>query len=49
MTKKEKAAERFLYNANYDEEILVDISRCNDSCHEFNQINLPTERHRTKY
>lgn len=43
MTEKEKAAAGFLYNANYDEEILADISRCNDLCHEFNQIK-PSDR-----
>ena len=43
MTEKEKAAAGYLYNANYDEEILADISRCNDLCHEFNQLK-PSER-----
>ncbi|MBQ9948391.1 MAG: sugar O-acetyltransferase [Oscillospiraceae bacterium] len=38
MTEKEKAAAGYLYNANYDPEILSDIARCNDLCHEFNQI-----------
>ena len=38
MTKK--AAVGYLYNANYDEEILNEINRCNDLCHEFNQIKL---------
>lgn len=40
MTEKEKAAAGFLYNANYDEKILADISRCGDLCHAFNQIKL---------
>ena len=43
MTEKEKAAAGYLYNANYDEEILADISRCSDLCHEFNQLK-PSER-----
>lgn len=43
MTEKEKAAAGYLYNANYDEDILADISRCNDLCHEFNQIK-PSNR-----
>lgn len=43
MTEKEKAAAGYLYNANYDEEILADISRGNDLCHEFNQLK-PSER-----
>lgn len=38
MTEKEKRDKGFLYNANYDEEILSEINRCNDLCHEFNQI-----------
>ena len=43
MTEKEKAAAGYLYNANYDEEILNEISRCNDLCHKFNQIK-PSDR-----
>ena len=43
MTEKEKAAAGYLYNANYDEEILKEISRFNDLCHEFNQIK-PSDR-----
>ena len=43
MTEKEKAAAGYLYNANYDPEILSDIARCNDLCHEFNQIK-PSDR-----
>ena len=38
MTEKEKAAAGYLYNANYDKEILAEISRCNDLCCEFNQL-----------
>ena len=43
MTEKEKRDRGFLYNANYDEEILNEINRCNDFCHEFNQIK-PSDR-----
>ena len=43
MTEKEKALAGFLYNANYDDEILEDIGRCNDLCFEFNQIK-PSDR-----
>lgn len=45
MTEKEKAAAGYLYNANYDKEILKDISACNDLCFEFNQLK-PSERER---
>ncbi len=43
MTEKEKAAAGYLYNANYDEEILTEIGRCNDLCYEFNQLK-PSDR-----
>lgn len=43
MTEKEKAAAGYLYNANYDKEILSEISRCNDLCYEFNKIK-PSDR-----
>lgn len=43
MTEKEKAALGYLYNANYDEDILADIARANDLCYEFNQIK-PSDR-----
>lgn len=43
MTEKEKRDQGFLYNANYDDEILSEISKCNDLCHEFNQIK-PSDR-----
>ncbi len=45
MTEKEKRDRGLLYNANYDEEILEEISRCADLCHEFNQIK-PSDRKR---
>lgn len=43
MTEKEKAAAGYLYNPNYDKELLEEISKCNDLCHEFNQIK-PSDR-----
>ncbi len=43
MTEKEKRDAGLPYNANYDEEILAEISHCNDLCHEFNQIK-PSDR-----
>ncbi|MBE6582631.1 MAG: sugar O-acetyltransferase [Ruminococcaceae bacterium] len=43
MTEKEKAALGFLYDANFDEDILSSISRTNDLCHKFNQIT-PSDR-----
>lgn len=43
MTEKEKRDNGYLYNANYDEEILADINYCNDLCHEFNMIK-PSNR-----
>ena len=43
MTEKEKAQAGYLYNANYDPEIISDIHRCNDLCYEFNQIR-PSDR-----
>ena len=43
MTEREKAALGYLYNANYDKEILADISRCNDICFEFNKLR-PSDR-----
>ncbi len=38
MTEKEKRDSGFLYNANYDEELLSEIALCNDLCHEFNML-----------
>lgn len=43
MTEKEKRALGYLYNANYDSEIVAEINYCNDLCHEFNQIK-PSDR-----
>lgn len=43
MTEREKAAAGYLYNANYDKEILLDIAKCSDLCFEFNKIK-PSDR-----
>lgn len=43
MTEREKAAAGYLYNANYDNEILDVIGKCNDLCYEFNKIK-PSNR-----
>lgn len=43
MTEKEKRDAGWLYNANYDEALLSEISYCNDLCHAFNQLR-PSER-----
>lgn len=43
MTEKEKAAAGYLYNANYDEEIVAEIEACNDLCFAFNQLK-PSDR-----
>ncbi len=38
MTEKEKRDLGYLYNANYDKELLDEIAYCNDLCHEFNAL-----------
>lgn len=38
MTEKEKRDAGYLYNANYDAEIIEEINRCNDLCYDFNQL-----------
>ena len=43
MTEKEKAAAGYLYDNNYDEELMAEIMRCNDLCFAFNQIK-PSDR-----
>lgn len=47
MTEKEKRALGYLYNANYDEEIVAEINACNDLCHEFNQIKPSAREEQT--
>lgn len=39
MTEKEKARLGLLYDANYDEELLVERRRCKELCFQFNQLS----------
>ncbi len=43
MTEKEKCDAGYLFNANYNDEINNEISKCNDLCHELNQLR-PSDR-----
>lgn len=43
MTEKDKRDHGYLYNANYDPELIREISVCNDLCHAFNQLK-PSQR-----
>ena len=36
MTEREKAQQGYLYDANYDKEIVEERTRCADLCYEFN-------------
>lgn len=47
MTEREKAAAGYLYNANYDEEIINTITACNDLCFEYNQLKPSAFEERT--
>lgn len=38
MTEKEKMEQQMLYDANYDEELLIARTRCKDLCYEYNQL-----------
>ena len=38
MTEKEKASQGFLYDANYDEDLIKERFDCKDLCHEYNMI-----------
>ncbi len=38
MTEKEKRADGFLYDANYDNELISELLKCKDLCFEYNQI-----------
>lgn len=42
MTEKEKAAAGYLYDANYDKDLLNERTRCKDLCYEFNSLK-PSE------
>ncbi len=48
MTEKEKAAAGYLYNPNHDEEILVELHKCYDLCHEYNQLKPSDYDNRAK-
>ena len=37
MTEREKAQKGYLYDANYDQQIIEERTRCADLCYEFNQ------------
>ena len=41
MTEKEKMLAGFIYDANYDSDILAERAKCKDLCHEFNHL-LPS-------
>ena len=43
MTEKEKAAQGFYYNANYDEELIQERLRCKNLCFTYNQL-LPSKQ-----
>jgi len=43
MTEKEKRDLGYLYDANYDKDLIAEIERCNDLCSEFNQTR-PSHR-----
>lgn len=43
MTEKEKRDLGYLYDANYDKDLVAEIGKCNDLCYEFNQIR-PSQR-----
>ncbi|MBY0205033.1 sugar O-acetyltransferase [Paenibacillus cucumis (ex Kampfer et al. 2016)] len=38
MTEKEKAQKGWLYDANYNQELLKEKEKCQDLCHDFNQL-----------
>ncbi|WP_274528543.1 sugar O-acetyltransferase [Paenibacillus piscarius] len=42
ITEKEKAKKGWLYDANYDPELLKEKEKCQDLCHDFNQLK-PSE------
>ena len=46
MTEKEKAKAGYLYNANYDSEIVNEIEKCTDLCYEYNQIKPSDEENK---
>ena len=48
MTEKEKAKAGYLYNANYDSEIVNEIEKCTDLCYEYNQIKPSDEENKNR-
>lgn len=38
MTEKEKMANKMLYDANYDKELLIDRLEAKELCYEYNQL-----------
>ena len=38
MTEKEKRDAGLLYDANYDKELMAELDRCTDLCHEYNKL-----------
>ena len=48
MTEKEKAAAGYLYNANYDEELIKERMNVKDKCFEYNNIKPSNIEDRTK-
>ena len=42
MTEKQKRDQGLMYNANYDQEIINELTRCKDLCFEYNHIR-PSE------
>ena len=47
MTEREKAAAGYLYNANFDREIIETITACGDLCYEYNMIRPSDSTART--
>lgn len=48
MTEKEKAKAGYLYNANYDSEIVNEIEKCTDLCYEYNQLKPSDEENKNR-
>ena len=47
MTEREKAQKGYLYDANYDQQIIEERTRCADLCYEFNQCR-PSDTNKQK-
>lgn len=48
MTEKEKAAQGYLYNANYDQELISERLQCKEQCYTYNNLS-PLETKKRKY